>query len=128
MWLAIGLDPAMLLSSIVTQKLLFEKLIEGRIEITFQTLSPLHAGYGRGLGSAQIAAAVARIVRDTKCGTDTAARWRYTMLMVLMLLLLLLMQLRLLLRYGRCKRIVASGAAVAGGQVHAKTRMGFQAE
>lgn len=103
MWLAIGLDPAMLTTSIVTEKLLFEKLIEAvrDVEIAFQTLAPLHAGYGRGLGSAQIAAAIARIVRDTKCGTDAAARWRYTMLMILMLLLLLLlMQLRLLLRYG----------------------------
>lgn len=94
--LAVGLDPAMLATSIVTEQLLLDKVIQAaRVDTSFQSLSmlmllllqqiSLDCGNGRGMGGTQIAAAVAGVVGDSKCWPNAAAWWRYTMLMILLL-------------------------------------------
>lgn len=94
MRLAIGLDPAVLPSSVVSQQLLFDEVVQAaRVDASFQSLAmllllqeiALYCGYRRRMGSTQIAAAVAGVVGNTKCWPNAAA-WRcYAMLMILLL-------------------------------------------
>lgn len=129
MWLTIGLNPSVFSPPIMAQYLLFDKLVEDTsVDIPFQSLplAALNGGNGRGLArSGKVAAAVARVVCDTKGGSDAAAGRRYAVLLILM-------GLRWfshgIVSVGWTTRSWPVGIVGSGGQIDTKAGMGLQAE